>query len=253
MGPPPPMAYHFAQASEFGASVMSSAESMQGTMSPEFWGVHGNAAPDACELANGNINTCTGENVMAERNYPCDTHIQAYFGSSTNLNAVGEAALQEQMYHCLLAQTLWMKGEIEVRRSSNSYGLLIWQLNENWPTGGWGCIEYGPADKSDTQVVGGRWKPLMHLLESTLFRDVMAACGTSNQCYFRNDGGESVEARVVFESWDLGSAAATKTLNKAFILKAHAIRESKGRCWACAAGVPRLLPFFVARPCCPPR
>jgi beta-mannosidase len=127
------------------------------------------------------------------------------------------------MYHCLIGQALWMKGEIESRRSDNSYGLLIWQMNENWPTGGWGCIEYGPPDKNHTQVVGGRWKPLMHLLESHLFRHVMAACGTDNRCYVRNDGRETLTAQISFETWKIGNAKPTQTLSYSIILQADAI------------------------------
>jgi beta-mannosidase len=196
---------------------------MEGALNPKHWSVHGNSPPDSCEQSFGNENTCSGVNVMAERNYPCDTHIIAYFGNVTNLDAVGEVAFQEQMYHCLMGQALWMKGEIEARRSTNSYGLLIWQMNENWPTGGWGCIEWGPSDKSNTQVVGGRWKPLMHLLESCLFRDVMAACGTDNRCYVRNDGRETLSAQLSFEAWNIGSAKPTQTLSYSIVLKADAI------------------------------
>lgn len=218
------------QSSEFGASVMSSAESMEGTLDPQYWGVHGNGPPDSCEKKVGDENTCSGTNVLAERNYPCDTHIVAYFGNTTNLDAVGEMAFQEQMYHCMISQALWMKGEIETRRSTNSYGLLIWQMNENWPTGGWGCIEYGTIGNNNSQVVGGRWKPLMHLLESSLFRDVIGACGNTNienygsySCYIRNDGQETLSADVVFESWKIGNAKPTQTLSEFIVLKADAI------------------------------
>lgn len=138
---------------------------------------------------------------MAQRNYPCDSHIQAYFGTTTSLDAAGPIALQAQLYQCMIAQTLWMKAELERRRSSNSFGLLIWQLNENWPTGGWGLVEYSAESKG--QVFGGRWKPLMHLLEMSLFRDVVAACGRNNRCYVRNDGMEEVNVTVTLEAWTL--------------------------------------------------
>ncbi len=164
---------------------------------------------------------------MAERNYPCDFHILAYFGNSTSLDAVGGEAFQEHMYHCLMSQTLWMKGEIETRRSKNLYGLLIWQLNENWPTGGWGCIEYGPVDQSGDQVIGGRWKPLMHLLESSLFRDVMVACGVDNQCFIRNDGQGILSTRISLESWHLGDIEPIQTYNLSVLLKEDTLCKSK--------------------------
>jgi hypothetical protein len=62
---------------------------------------------------------------MAQRNYPCDSHISAYFGEAISLDLVGRYEFQAQLYLCLMAQTLWMKGEIERRRSQNSLGLLV--------------------------------------------------------------------------------------------------------------------------------
>eukprot|EP00913_Durusdinium_trenchii_P024513 g23012.t1 len=65
--------------SEFGAVVMSSFESMAPTLAPEHWGLHGGQPNDECE-GYGFPNICKGDNVMAERNYPCDSLINAYFG-----------------------------------------------------------------------------------------------------------------------------------------------------------------------------
>ena len=48
-----------------------------------------------------------------------------------------------------------------LRRAQNQFGALVWQLNEIWPTGGWGSVEYGSAVEG--QVLGGRWKPLQYL------------------------------------------------------------------------------------------
>lgn len=153
---------------------------------------------------------------MAQRNYPCDTVVEAYFGNSTSLDAVGESAFQAQLYQCMMGQTLWMKGNIEMRRSQNSFGILIWQLNENWPTGGWGLVEY--SSPLPGQMVGGRWKPLMHSLERALFRDVFAACGSDNKCYIRNDGMGPVKATVTLEAWNIAGSrnrcsVATYTFN----------------------------------------
>ena len=126
---------------------------------------------------------------MSQRNYPCDTLIKAYFGE-TDLDLIGEVAFRQQLYLCMISQTLWMKGEIEMQRNRNTFGLLVWQLNEHWPTGGWGIVEYGPHSGMTGNVVGGRWKPLMYLLKRTLFRDVVAACGHEGLCYCRNDGND---------------------------------------------------------------
>jgi beta-mannosidase len=103
----------------------------------------------------------------------------------------------------MVAQSLWMKGQIEIMRSSNSYGTLIWQLNEIWPTGGWGVVEYGSQRNLRQQVVGGRWKPLMYLLRQSLFNDFIVACGEGGECYARSDGQRRVEVHVRAEAWKL--------------------------------------------------
>ena len=54
-------------ASEFGSSTMSSFESMTGTISPEYWSLHGGGIADRCIHDHGNFNLCNSTNVMAER------------------------------------------------------------------------------------------------------------------------------------------------------------------------------------------
>lgn len=99
---------------------------MIGTIHSRYWSLHGNSPPDKCEVDVGNRNHCVGSNVMAERNYQCDSHIFAYFGgTSKSLDAVGEEAFKEQLFHCMMSQTLWMKGEIEKQRATNTFGLLV--------------------------------------------------------------------------------------------------------------------------------
>jgi beta-mannosidase len=83
-------------------------------------------------------------------------------------------------------QTLEMKSDIEARRSRNEHGTLTWQLGEIWPTGGWGSLEYGTVGWLDGQVLGGRWKPLHHMLEQHLYRDVVAVCGADALCFVKN-------------------------------------------------------------------
>jgi len=146
----------------------------------------------------------------AIRNYPCDNQITAFFGSQS-LDEVGVQAFQNQLYLCMMSQTLWMKGQIESIRYTNSFGTLIWQLNENWPTGGWGCVEYGSREKQNQQVIGGRWKPLIYLLLRDLFQDVVVACGEGGRCYARNDGPDEVDVFVSLEAWSFNQA---KSLNQ---------------------------------------
>jgi hypothetical protein len=55
----------------------------------------------------------------------------------------GELAFKRQLYQCMLGQALHMKSSMELHRSVNQFGTMIWQLGEIWPTGGWGSLEYG--------------------------------------------------------------------------------------------------------------
>ena len=186
--------------SEFGISSFSSFESMSSTLSPENWGIHGADSSDTCSVYDQNVNICLGENVLAERNYACDSHIDAFFGSIDD-NEISEHYFKGQLYHCAIANALWLKSQIEILRSTNSFGALIWQLNENWPTGGWGLLEYGAKRGQGGQSIGGRWKPIMHLLRQSLFRDVFVACGRDGKCYCKNDGLMDFRGKVVIETW----------------------------------------------------
>ena len=56
-----------------------------------------------------------------------------------------------------------------------------------WPTGGWGSLEYGSVGFTPGQVLGGRWKPLHHLMANHLYRDVISVCGSAGFCYVRSD------------------------------------------------------------------
>jgi len=151
--------------SEFGSVGMSSFESMSSLLEQEHWSLH---SPP-----------------MFYRNYACDNFVLMYFGKQ-NLNATGKAALQAQLYFCNIGQAIFLKGYIESFRAGNTFGTLVWQLNEIWPTGSWGLIEYGTPTVAG-QVVGGRWKPIMHLLQSSVYTDIWAACDNKANCLVRND------------------------------------------------------------------
>ena len=91
----------------------------------------------------------------------------------------GQAAFKKQLYYCMLAQGFQRKAWIEAWRSSNVWGLLLWQLNEIWPTGGWGSLEYGTPVAG--QVIGGRWKILHNFLRQSSFVDVFVGCGVATR------------------------------------------------------------------------
>ena len=211
--------YNNVYASEFGCAVMSSFESMSPSLDPAHWGLHGGAPPDSCAGDTFEA-TCNGTNVMAQRNHPCDNIIVTYFGAKQDLNATGRAAFQRQLYQCMLSQALNMKARIETRRASNQFGIIIWQLNEIWPTGGWGSLEYGTPLPG--QVLGGRWKPLHYLLRRSVYADVMATCGGDGMCYVKNDGISAFEGVVRIQSVRFADGAVTLVRNVSVALGAGA-------------------------------
>jgi len=110
----------------------------------------------------------------------------------------------------LLSSALNVKQDVETRRSKNELGILIWQLNEIWPTGGWGSIEYGTSGFTAGQVLGGRWKPLHYFYRRSVFADVIASCGVGGACYVKNDmAGEGFFGDVEIRSLEFASGNVT--------------------------------------------
>lgn len=185
--------------SEFGGAVMSSFESMSPTLDPKHWSLHAGQPTDTC--SGGAMAQCKGANVMAQRNYPCDNFVEVFFGKSgaPQFNSSGEFNFKKQLYQCMLGHALHIKGKIEGIRAGNSFGVIVWQYNEIWPTGGWGSIEYGNP-KFDGQVIGGRWKPLHYWYKNSIFQDVMATCGQDGVCYVKNDSPVPFAGALVLNS-----------------------------------------------------
>eukprot|EP00035_Acanthoeca_spectabilis_P029988 m.475899 g.475899 ORF g.475899 m.475899 type:complete len:618 (+) comp39331_c0_seq1:3-1856(+) len=155
--------------SEFGAVAMPSFESLSATLLPEHLSLH---SPP-----------------MAYRNWPADGAVASFWGTGAHegLNRTGEAELRIACYQSQLAQALEIQSNVGIIRSSNSFGALTWQLNDIYPSGSWGSLEYGTVD-SPGQVVGGRWRILHHLLRREVWVDTVASCGADGYCYVRSDG-----------------------------------------------------------------
>ena len=209
--------------SEFGSVVMSSFESMSATLAPEHWSVSG-GTPDQDKCDGEHTSHCEGDNVMGWRNHMPNNQIMMAFGNSTDFTAVGPAAFQEQLYKSMIGQALDMKREMEEQRSKNSFGMLVWQLGEVWPTGGWGSLEYA-ADRPG-QIPGGRWKPLHHLYSQGLMRDVFTACGMDGRhagklsCYTVNDAAVPFTGSVEIKAVDLATGSSAVLLQRNLSLPA---------------------------------
>ena len=166
---------------------------------------------DKCQNGTDNPMHCVGTNPMSARNYPCDNIIEVYFGKS-DFDLVGEGVFKKQLWQCMVGQALVIKQNIEARRSRSIFGIIVWQFNEIWPTGGWGSIEYGTVGWTDGQVLGGRWKPLQYWYKSAIFAEVVATCGgdsSTPQCYVNNDRIRRFEGSVVVTSIDFASGKET--------------------------------------------
>ena len=120
--------------------------------------------------------------------------------------------------HAHIVQALNIKQNIETRRSKSQFGIIVWQFNEIWPTGGWGSVEYGTVGYTKGQVLGGRWKPLQYWYKATIYTDVMAACGSSGggnvTCYVTNDAPKPFDGTVVVSSVDFATGTAKQLVSK---------------------------------------
>jgi beta-mannosidase len=207
--------------SEFGSSSMSSFESMSGTLAPDSWGLHGGGKPSNCTKppAGTFYANCSGRNAMAQRNWAADNIVWSYFGPAL-LNASGEVGFKGGLFQSMIAAALNMQSVVESRRSGNYLGALEWQLNEVYPTGGWGSLEYGSM-VSPGSLQGGRWKPMHYWFKSHIFADVMAACGYSGRlftCFVSNArSGAPFSGTLTLTTVDLASGASAPWASLRFV------------------------------------
>lgn len=61
------------------------------------------------------------------------------------------------------------------------------------------------------------------MMESFLFRDVIAACGQEGQCYVRNDGMHPINATAALEAWSLSALRENDAVNYNFFLEGGSI------------------------------
>ena len=173
---------------------------------------------------------------MYQRNYAADNFVRSYFGdAAVNFSATGALALQAQLYLATLAAALEVGADISVRRSRNAFGSLTWMLNEIWPTGGWGSLEYGTVGFTPGQVIGGRWKPLHHFLADSLFTDQFGTCGADGRCLFKNDDAlRTFSGDASLYLLHIASGASSVLMTTALSLP----RGAGSSVWLCADGTP---------------
>jgi hypothetical protein len=100
-----------------------------------------------------------------------------------------------------------------------------------WPTGGWGSLEYSAMSVDDGstnsdggksltagQVLGGRWRPLQYFYAQSVFAGVMATCGKGGLCYLKNDGLKGGAFRVEITEEPLHRGTSGKADGQPFTL-----------------------------------
>ena len=196
-------------ASEFGGVAISTFESLSPTLDPSHWGLH---APPMSERNYAVVST--------PRRHPEDSQLMSlrhadphtpphertaqdnFVVAVANLSwpadfvGIGETELKGKVYFSMLSQALFIKADVEARRSQNSWGCITWQFNEIWPTGGWGSIEYGTVGFTAGQVEGGRWKVLQYLYKRYIYTDVLIVADDAARLFIKNDNAFSALSGV---------------------------------------------------------
>ena len=83
------------------------------------WGSHGGKPTDFCMF----YDYYGHNNIISQRNYPCDNHMIAYFGTQFDehcSNYAGFVSFRRQLCQCMIFTMIWIKSFIEEFRSGGS-------------------------------------------------------------------------------------------------------------------------------------
>jgi len=94
--------------------------------------------------------------------------VSSLFGDATgtplNFSDTSEANFRRMIFFTQMAQTLCIKTFLEeLRRGKDTFGSIIWQLNDVWQASSWGSLDYG-----------GRWRALHHSLQAVFAPSVVS-------------------------------------------------------------------------------
>lgn len=90
-----------------------------------------------------------------------------------------------------------------------------------------------------------RRKPILYLLETSLFKDVIATCGQKGACYCRNDGMISLSGTIQIERWNLTSGASYLVDTQQVDLASGELGEQTGLTSFLAIGASHVAIFHV--------
>jgi len=128
------------------------------------------------------------------------------FGLSAATQAdTSEANFKRMIYLSQLSQSLCIKTFFEeLRRGNNTFGGLIWMLNDVWQASSWGSLDYG-----------GRWRPLHHSFQAVLAPTIVSVWvdGTTLRVFGSHQGakhtGTSASTKVEINVTDVATGATT--------------------------------------------
>jgi beta-mannosidase len=108
--------------------------------------------------------------------------VTALFGDATgtplNYSDTSEINFRRMIFFTQLAQTLCIKTYLEeLRRGEQTFGSIIWQLNDVWQASSWGSLDYG-----------GRWRALHHSLQA-IFAPSLVSVWIDDQSVGGTTGG----------------------------------------------------------------
>jgi len=83
------------------------------------------------------------------------------------------------------------------------------------------------------QVLGGRWKPLMHFYKQHLYTDLFVTCGADARCLVRNDGLAGFSGSLVLTLLNVSNSALVPLNRSAVSLGAAGADDASA--WLCAA------------------
>lgn len=142
--------------------------------------------------------------------------ITALFGNSSAFTIrdfadVSEGNFRRAIFLSQLTQMMCIKTVLEeLRRSSQTNGALMWQLNDVWQASSWGSLDYG-----------GRWRALHHSLQAVFAPTLVSVWvedGHTLHVYASHHGAvdagdeANLQVQVNITHVDTGEVAVSKTV-----------------------------------------
>lgn len=128
--------------------------------------------------------------------------------SVTNFSDVDEKNFRRVIYLSQMSQTFCIKTIIEeLRRGENTFGSIIWQLNDVWQASSWGSLDYG-----------GRWRALHHSLQAEFAASIVSIWKDSTNVYIEGSHHGSPPSSALQVEVDLVDISTGQYIQKHIII-----------------------------------